>query len=76
MVVPVKSGGPRCVFGEHRLCWEQQQPIFKVKVRCMSRNNGRKPGAGRQWLKPIILATKKSEIRRVMVHSQPGQIVQ
>jgi hypothetical protein len=28
-----------------------------------------------QWLIPVILATKKAEIRRIMVQSQPGQIV-
>jgi hypothetical protein len=29
----------------------------------------------RQWLIPIILATQESEIRRITVQSQPGQIV-
>jgi hypothetical protein len=27
------------------------------------------------WLTPIILATQEAEIRRVVVQSQPGQIV-
>jgi hypothetical protein len=31
--------------------------------------------ARRQWLSPIILATQEAEIRRIMVQSQPGQIV-
>jgi hypothetical protein len=31
--------------------------------------------AGHQWLTPIILATQKAEIRRIMVQSQPRQIV-
>jgi hypothetical protein len=30
---------------------------------------------GHCWLKPIILATQEAEIRRIMVQSQPGQIV-
>jgi hypothetical protein len=32
-------------------------------------------GAGHQWLPPIILATQEAEIRRIMVQSQPRQIV-
>jgi hypothetical protein len=32
-------------------------------------------GAGRQWLRPVILTTQKAEIRRIMVQSQRGQIV-
>jgi hypothetical protein len=28
-----------------------------------------------QWLTPVILATQETEIRRIMVGSQPGQTV-
>jgi hypothetical protein len=28
-----------------------------------------------RWLRPVILATQKAEIRRIMVQSQPRQIV-
>jgi hypothetical protein len=27
------------------------------------------------WLTPIILATQEAEVRRIVVRSQPGQIV-
>jgi hypothetical protein len=38
-----------------------------------SLKRGRK--AGHQWLMPVILATQGAEIRRIVVLSQPGQIV-
>jgi hypothetical protein len=31
--------------------------------------------AGRRWLTAVILATQEAEIRRIVVRSQPGQIV-
>jgi hypothetical protein len=31
--------------------------------------------AGHWWLKPVNLATQEAEIRRMVVRSQPGQIV-
>jgi hypothetical protein len=30
---------------------------------------------GHQWLTPVFLATQEAEIRRIMVQSQPRQIV-
>jgi hypothetical protein len=37
---------------------------------------GKTNSARRQWLTPIILATQEAEIKRIMVQSQPGKIVQ
>jgi hypothetical protein len=34
-----------------------------------------KKPAGCWWLTPVILATQKAEIRRIMFQSHPGQIV-
>jgi hypothetical protein len=31
--------------------------------------------AGRWWLTPVVLATQEAEIRRIVVQSQPWQIV-
>jgi hypothetical protein len=31
--------------------------------------------ARRQWLMPVILTTQEAEIKKIMVPSQPGQIV-
>jgi hypothetical protein len=31
--------------------------------------------AGHQWFMPVILATQEAEIRRIVVRSQPGQII-
>jgi hypothetical protein len=38
-------------------------------------NSNKNCPAGHLRLKPIILATQETEIRRIMVGSQPGQIV-
>jgi hypothetical protein len=37
---------------------------------------GKNLSAGRQCLTLVILATEEGQIRRIMVQSQPGQIVQ
>jgi hypothetical protein len=35
----------------------------------------KKKSARCQWLMPVILAIQEAEIRRIMVQSQPGQMV-
>jgi hypothetical protein len=37
--------------------------------------NERRNSAGHQWLRPVILATEKAEIRKISVRSQPQQII-
>jgi hypothetical protein len=46
-------------------------------VRLYLKNTQHKKGwwARHWWLTPVILATQEAEIRRIMVGSQPGQIV-
>jgi hypothetical protein len=34
-----------------------------------------KIGAGHQWLSPVILATQEAEIRKIVVQSQPREII-
>jgi hypothetical protein len=40
--------------------WPRKKALFQAK---------------RWWLIPVILATQEAEIRRIVVQSQPGQIV-
>jgi hypothetical protein len=42
---------------------------------CFLKKDKNKMLAGPQWLTPVILATQETEIRRIMVQSQPWQIV-
>jgi hypothetical protein len=35
----------------------------------------RECGVRRQWFTPVILDTQEAEIRKIVVQSQPGQIV-
>jgi hypothetical protein len=41
-----------------------------------NRQEFKKKSARRQWLTSIILATQETEIRRIAVQSQPGEIFQ
>jgi hypothetical protein len=47
--------------------------VTRATDRFSSGSESRK--ARRQWLTPVILATREAEIRRITVRSQPGQIV-
>jgi hypothetical protein len=47
----------------------KQQTLFKRP------QNKNKNDVGHQWLMPLILTTQEAEVRKIMVRSQPGQIV-
>jgi hypothetical protein len=49
------------------------QKYLDTKVR-VERYKKRKYGSC-WWLTPVVLATQEAEIRRIVVQSQPGQIV-
>jgi hypothetical protein len=46
-----------------------------LKVICSKFDFSKVIAVGRQWLTPVILAAWESAIRRIVVQSQPGQIV-
>jgi hypothetical protein len=50
-----------------------RQNLFHPPVLSFCRRKNIK--AGRRWLMPVILAIQEAEIRRIVVQSQPGQIV-
>jgi hypothetical protein len=43
-------------------------PMLEISLRSWGEARG-------QWLMPVILATQEAEIRRIMIRSQPRQIV-
>jgi hypothetical protein len=68
---------------EYGLIWKQvlhrcnkvRSHCFVVRPKFSGHCPYKKRVAGGQWLPPVILATQETEIRRIMVGSQPRQIV-
>jgi hypothetical protein len=48
--------------------WRHSKGVSKTLLKVREK-------AGRWWLRPVILATQEAEIRRIMVRSQPRQII-
>jgi hypothetical protein len=55
--------------------WPEDEHVWVPGPELLLSNVKEAPTAGCRWLSPAILATQEAEIRRIVVQSQPGQIV-
>jgi hypothetical protein len=69
------SSLPNIVIKQAKVSLKQRETLTTKKGRPHHQSSEEGKGLGSWWLKPVIPATQEAEIRRIVVGSQPGQVV-